>query len=596
MEQAFHDYLRSLIRPFRAPTDTGWPQRAQALRRRALDEVYLKGYPRSVVQGLPRVVWGDVLRPHPDYLIRKLRFQTVPGYWVPALLYEPAKLRGKVPVVLNPNGHHAGGKSADYKQARCINLAKRGMIALNLEFLGMSELEADCLHFRYCLLDLVGQSSVGMFYLAMRRALDLLLAHRHADPRRVAMTGLSGGGWQTIVLSTLDPRIKVVVPVAGYTSIRARIGCTEDIGDLEQCPPDLLRVMDYDTMTAMLAPRPTLQILNEFDDCCFATPRAKPVIYDAIRPTFKALGAAERFQWHSNRDPGTHNYGADNRNQLYKFLNRHFRLSTPETDLPYEDELIPEWDLFVGLPADQPTVLQLARRRALELARSHRAPVTTAQKRALRAKLREVIRLPRYEPRARRIAGGRRNPTWLLSHQGLNLPLSATIRAGSERVQLLTVNDDAHNWLDHLKPDERPTRFVAHLIGQAQNPATPGHLMVLESAGQRVLGLRVAQLLAAAKFAIAQTGVKKLDLIAYGRGAGMAALLAAALQPRLFRSVTPTNIGPSLALLGDYEWNYSAIQQSMCPGLLEVADIPQIAALLDGVPMYQPSRGSPVRR
>ena len=59
--------------------------------------------------------------------------------WIPVLLYEPTCQKGKMPVVLNPNGHHAGGKAMDYKQARCINLAKRGMIALNIEFDGQDD-------------------------------------------------------------------------------------------------------------------------------------------------------------------------------------------------------------------------------------------------------------------------------------------------------------------------------------------------------------------------------------------------------------------------------------------------------------------------
>ena len=44
---------------------------------------------------------------------------------------------------------------------------------------------------------------------------------------------------------------------------------TNDLGDMEQTPSDLLTVCDYDTMTAMLAPRPALLIFNENDDCCF---------------------------------------------------------------------------------------------------------------------------------------------------------------------------------------------------------------------------------------------------------------------------------------------------------------------------------------
>ena len=38
----------------------------------------------------------------------------------------------------------------------------------------------------------------------MKRGLDVLLGLEHADPDRVAVTGLSGGGWQTIFISAAD--------------------------------------------------------------------------------------------------------------------------------------------------------------------------------------------------------------------------------------------------------------------------------------------------------------------------------------------------------------------------------------------------------
>ena len=57
----------------------------------------------------------------------------------------------------------------------------------------------------------------------MTRGLDLLLAYPNADPKRVAVSGLSGGGWQTIFVSGLDPRVTLSNPVAGYSSFRTRI-------------------------------------------------------------------------------------------------------------------------------------------------------------------------------------------------------------------------------------------------------------------------------------------------------------------------------------------------------------------------------------
>ena len=71
-------------------------------------------------------------------------------------------------------------------------------------------------------MDLVGVHELGLFYLAMRRGLDYLDEHANVDRSRLGVTGLSGGGWQTIVLSSLDERVAAAAPVAGFSSILRR--------------------------------------------------------------------------------------------------------------------------------------------------------------------------------------------------------------------------------------------------------------------------------------------------------------------------------------------------------------------------------------
>src|SRR5205807_6559478 len=180
------------------------------------------------------------------YRIRKFRYEIVPGFQSAALLYEPDHLAGKIPAILNVNGHVGPlGKSIKYKQKRCINYAKHGMLALNLEWLAFGELTApENDHAFAAHLDLVGMNGVGLFYLAMRRGLDYLYEHPNTDRSRLGVTGLSGGGWQTIILSSLDERVRVSVPVAGFSSIVPRVEANDhgDIGDVEQSATDLFDV------------------------------------------------------------------------------------------------------------------------------------------------------------------------------------------------------------------------------------------------------------------------------------------------------------------------------------------------------------------
>src|SRR5436309_9324288 len=124
-------------------------------------------------------------------------------------------------------------------------------------------------HYRMNQLDLCGTSGLAPFYLAMSRALDVLLALPGADRERVAVSGLSGGGWQTIFVSSLDPRVTLSNPVAGYSSFRTRVRFVTDLGDSEQTPCDLASVADYTHLTAMLADRAALLTFNSKDNCCF---------------------------------------------------------------------------------------------------------------------------------------------------------------------------------------------------------------------------------------------------------------------------------------------------------------------------------------
>jgi len=586
-------FLDSMIPFFKAPVNAmAWKREIPKLQHEALKKVYLRGIPERVIKAKPRVVWGEVINPDPCYRIRKLRFEAYPRYWIPALIYEPVRVEGRVPVVLCPNGHNRGGKAEEPKQIRCVNLVRRGMIAMSIEFIGMSELEADCEHNTVAHLNLTGMAGVGLFYLALQKALDVLLARPHADPRRVCVTGLSGGGWQTIVISSLDPRVTVSIPVAGYTTIRGRIRCPADMGDQEQMPVDLTTVLDFNTMTAMLAPRPALLILNDKDDCCFVTNRTRPLIYDAVCPTYAAMGALDKFQTYNNFVPGTHNYGPDNRSQCYRFLNRHFGLSTPEQDIHKPTDVLTEDRLWVGLPPDQRTMMGLALERANRLCHSHGVPATAGQRKALRAKLAEVIRLPRYTAKA------------TASQQTDDGSLTA-VRVGPWRVPLtvqngkhgeppvVIVNDAGRSVPPPLPVEPAGSRYFADILGVGECVSTAIQLSMIDTVGRRYLGEQVAQVLALARMAARKAKTRKVHMIGTGWNTCFVMLVAAAIEPGLFASYTDYNPVKTLRYIMDWPMKFDEAQSFLCFGLLEVADTPQIRELMEGVVYRNPGRAVP---
>jgi len=586
-------FLRAEFPSFTPPTDpAAWTKQARALRKKILRNVYLRGWPKELVDRQPPIVWGETLKPHKDYVIRKLRYEICPDYWVPALLYVPTAPAAKTPVVLCPNGHHGGGKAVQYKQARCANLARRGMLVMNYEFLGMGELGGDWPHSNRGFVDMTGISFVGFFYMAMSKALDILLAQPNADPKRCAMTGLSGGGWQTIVLSALDERITHSIPVAGYMSMKLRLNFIPDIGDYEQLPPDLGLYGDYQLLTAMVAPRPMLQILNERDECCFRTDRAKKDIHDDLRCVWQAYGAGDDFVFYNNTDPGTHNYDADSRSQLYRFLNKHFHLETPVVDIHTPNEILPELTLNVGLPDEQSSILGITRRRARKLINKLKLPRTAGQKVALRKKLAEKIRLCSFTVRATPAGSHDGAKLLRLNMGGWELP-AAVVRASDEKRCELVLADSPGAGEQWTEISARGTVVWLDVLGTGTCKGEGQFRMCMQAAGQQVLGLAVGQVLAAARFAAKQAGTRRVNLVGDGWIASAMAHVAAALEPKLFESLTLNVNFNSFIMMLDQCFSYGEIQPLIVPDILTICDFPQLTALLEDMTFRQPSRAVP---
>lgn len=87
--------------------------------------------------------------------------------------------------------------------------------------------------------------------------------------KRVVMAGLSGGGWSTVLLSAIDPRIALAIPIAG--SLPCDFQHTS--WDFEQyCDNAWATVANYSSLYVLGALEPNrthVQLLHEQDPCCF---------------------------------------------------------------------------------------------------------------------------------------------------------------------------------------------------------------------------------------------------------------------------------------------------------------------------------------
>ena len=574
-----------------------WEQLTSRWRADMFEKVIFRGAAAKWRESPRQVEWLDEMEGGPGYRIKKLRYQILPGLWVPALLYEPERLAEKVPVIMNVNGHdRSNGKAAKYKQLRCINQAKRGMIALNVEWLGMGQLNTEgFVHYRMNQLDLCGAGGIAPFYLAMERGLDVLLDHEHADQERVGVAGLSGGGWQTIFISSLDTRVTLANPVAGYSSFVTRIHNHSDLGDSEQTPCDMATVADYGHLTAMMAPRATLLTFNVADNCCFASGHALRPLIDAAEPAFRLYNQVNRLASHVNHDPGTHNFERDNRQALYRMLGEHFYAGDASFDaveIASDDEVKTKQELLVPLPDDNADFNTLARDLVAELPRERLpAEATSEWMAASRRRLATLVRAHDYKVQATARSSesiGKIHATlWQLSvGDDWTVPAvelskdeasaTETSIVVSETGRALT-SETVRNLLDQ---GQRVVAVDPFYVGESKIPSRNFLFALLVSAvGQRPLGIQASQLAAIARWSREQHPDADIRIVGVGERMSLAALIAAGLETD---AIDRVELRGSLATLKQVvERNYAVNQKPefFCFGLLEAFDIRELAAL-----------------
>ncbi len=584
-----------------------WEKYAQRLRRDILDRIVFRGEAAAWRDAKCQVKWFDAIAGGPGYRIRKLRYEALPGLWIPALLYEPDNLSGKVPVVLAVNGHERQGKAADYKQIRCINLAKRGMLVLNVEWLGMGQLSKPSLqHYRMNQLDLCGTSGLAPFYLAITRGLDVLLSLPGADTERVAVSGLSGGGWQTIFGSSLDLRVKLANPVAGYSSFRVKYrDHFKDLGDSEQTPCDLGTLADYTHLTALRAPRPTLLTFNAKDNCCFEAGYALPPLLDAARPIFKLYGKETALRTHVNDDPGTHNYEKDNRQAFYRMIGDFFYAGDKKyraEEIPSEKEVKTPQELEVDLPMGNADFNALALDLAKKLPRVPALPAqrSTAEKwqQVQRGKLRSLVRAENFTVKATRCGDsekdGLKATFWKLRvGEKWTVPV-VELRRGDPKNTVILLNDagrraDAVNAERLLRMGLRVLAVDLFYFGEAklmgedlhkQKPRDFLLALLLACVGDRPLGVQASELSAVVRWSMAEHKNGPLAIAAVGPRMSLISLVAAALEEKAIGLLELRGALGSLKEIVEQNRSVDQMPEMFCFGLLEAFDVKQLTALV----------------
>lgn len=366
--------------PFDPPASLEkWEARKERVRRQILVSQGL--WPMPAKTPLNAVVHGRIERD--GYMIEKVYFESVPGLFVTGNLYRPAKPKGKVPAVLFAHGHwkdarlsladaaavkkeisigaerfENGGRSIF--QSLCVQLARMGCVVWQWDMLSDSDsiqLAPEVVH-RFAKqrpemnkaenwglyspqAESRLQSIMGLQTLNAVRGLDFVLTLPEVDPGRLAVTGASGGGTQTMLLSAIDDRIDLSFPCV-MVSTAMQGGCTCENASL-------LRIGTGNIEFAgLFAPKPLG--MNTADDW---TRELSSKGFPELQKLYELHGKKDNV-FLLRGEHFKHNYNAVTRSAFYTFLNKHFKLGfeAPVMERDYEPlsrEQLTVWD--AGHPA-----------------------------------------------------------------------------------------------------------------------------------------------------------------------------------------------------------------------------------------------------
>jgi dienelactone hydrolase len=166
------------------------------------------------------------------YRIDNVVFQSRPGLWVTANLYQPDNPRTSMPGILLCHAHHTPKEHGEL-QDMGVTWARAGCLVLVMDQLDHGErrqhpfrsaadyatpfqVSRQDYYFRYDVairLHLAGESLMGWIAWDLMRGVDLLLNQENIDPKRIILLGaVAGGGDPAAVAAALDERIAAAVP------------------------------------------------------------------------------------------------------------------------------------------------------------------------------------------------------------------------------------------------------------------------------------------------------------------------------------------------------------------------------------------------
>lgn len=312
-EDARNTYVPNTDTHFTMPvyrTLAEWEARKAHLRKQILAAAGLLPMPARTE--MHPVVFGKVQRE--GYSIEKVYLESIPGYYLCGNLYRPLGKAGKRPGALLTQGHWTYGRLENRENASAptlgISLALQGFVAFSYDMTGYNDMIQTPHAFGSPQEQLWSFGPLGLQLWNSIRALDFLESLEDVDATKIAMTGASGGGSQTFLLTAIDDRVRYSAPVNMVSAYMQG-------GDFCENAPGLRFDTSNPEIAAMMAPRPML-LVSATGDWTSHVPSEE---FPAIRKIYELYGKADAIE--NVHIDAPHNYNAQSRAAVYKFFGRH---------------------------------------------------------------------------------------------------------------------------------------------------------------------------------------------------------------------------------------------------------------------------------
>lgn len=286
-----------------------WEKRRAAIRKGILEGAGLSPLPED--RKTPKVIRHSK-KQLDGYTVENVAIQTLPGFWLCGNLYLPAgyaEAKSKLPGVLTPHGHRQDKRFTEDVQSRSGAFARMGCVVFAYDMVGHGD-TTQLKHKHPQALRLQTWNSI--------RALDFLESLPRIDQDRLAVTGCSGGGTQTFVLSAIDDRVDLSMPVC-QVSAHFYGGCVCESG----APVHVRKTHETNNVefAACFAPKPLLLVSNG-KDWTKHTPQDEFPYVQRVYSYYEAKDNVENAHF---ADEG-HDYGPSKRAAAYRFIAKHFKL------------------------------------------------------------------------------------------------------------------------------------------------------------------------------------------------------------------------------------------------------------------------------